>query len=338
MGWTKVCESAQSRARMLADNLNHDSGNIRDRLGYARAGLSVFICVWTWSKLMTPSGTGLLVCGAVARGNMATGVNLIRYAGPRSCIRWHSDNESLFGPENEPELIVSMSLGHSVEFQVRRASWDVPSSMTLDHGDLLVMDGPAQLEYAHRTVSGLQGPWVNLTYRWVTQHIASCPLAGVVGCVLPSCVQGLAEPGSHVWGVGENNWISFFGDWSSFCQSLCLSSWLTLGFTIGGFATVVDVQPTRRCTPSPAGPCPFWARRWRLSRRCRSSKRRFFYFPFGLFNEVKPCSFYKGMVYYFCVLLSMLVSEREPTPGCYDAYSVGAPKWAFWEETRAKKT
>ena len=79
-----------------------------------------------------------------------------------------------------------------MEVQVRRAPWDVPSSITLDHGDLLVMDGSAQAEYAHRTVSGLQGLRVNLTYRWVTQHAASCPLAGLVGCVLAMCVQGLA--------------------------------------------------------------------------------------------------------------------------------------------------
>ena len=62
-----------------------------------------------------------------------------------------------------------------------------------------VMDGLAQTEYAHRTVLGLQGPRVNLTYRWVTQHTPSCPLAGVVGRVLPSCVQGLAELGSPGW-------------------------------------------------------------------------------------------------------------------------------------------
>ena len=47
-----------------------------------------------------------------ARREVPTGVNLNRYAGPRSCIRWHSDNESLFGPPNQPKLIVSMSLGH----------------------------------------------------------------------------------------------------------------------------------------------------------------------------------------------------------------------------------
>ena len=144
---------------------------------------------------------------------MPTGVNLNPHAGPRSCTRWHSDNESLFGPQNSPELIVSLSLGNSVEFKVRRrAPGEVPSSVRLDHGDILVMDGLAQLESAHRTVSGLQGSRVNLTFRWVAQHIASCPLAGVVGCVLPSCVQGLAEPDSRGLGVeGENKWISFWG-------------------------------------------------------------------------------------------------------------------------------
>ena len=76
-----------------------------------------------------------------ARGNVPTGVNLNRYSGSRSCIPWHSDDEPLFGPPSQPELIVSMSIGHSVEFQVRHTPSDVPSSITLDHGDLLVMDG-----------------------------------------------------------------------------------------------------------------------------------------------------------------------------------------------------
>ena len=68
-------------------------------------------------KLITPSGVGLLVCGAgsrpschpgVPRGNMPTGVNLNRYAGPGSLIRWHSDNEPLFGPQYSPKLIISV--------------------------------------------------------------------------------------------------------------------------------------------------------------------------------------------------------------------------------------
>ena len=90
---------------------------------------------------------------------------------------------------------------------------------------------------------GLQGPRVNLTYRWVTQHAASCPPAGVVGCVLPSCVQASAEPGSRGLREGENKW-TFFGVWSSLCRSTCFSSWLALGFTLGGgFVTVVGVLP-----------------------------------------------------------------------------------------------
>ena len=66
----------------------------------------------------------------------------------------------------------------------RRASGNVPSSIRLDHGDVLVTEGLAQSKYEHCTASELQGPRVNLTYRWVAQHTASCPLAGVVGCVL----------------------------------------------------------------------------------------------------------------------------------------------------------
>ena len=135
-----------------------------------------------------------------------------QYAGPGSVIRWHSDNEPLFGPQNAPKLIVTMSLGNSVEFEVRRrASSDVPSSIMLDHGDILVMNGPAQSEYDRCTASGLQGLRVNLTYRWVAQHIPSCPLAGVVFCVLPACAQGLVEPGYRWVGERENKWSSFGG-------------------------------------------------------------------------------------------------------------------------------
>ena len=145
-------------------------------------------------------------CG---KKDVPTVVNLNQYGGPESFVRWHSDNEPLFGPQNLLKLIVSLSLGNSVEFKVRRrASGKVPSSIRLDHGDVLVMDGLAQSEYAHCTVSELQGPRVNLTYRWVAQHTASCPLAGVVGCVLPTCAQGLVEPSSRGWGEGENKWSS----------------------------------------------------------------------------------------------------------------------------------
>ena len=140
----------------------NEGGRVHTRLAWSRQGMTV--CVHTSvdmeqqlsdRKLITPSGMGLFVCGAGshlschlggARGNVPTGVNLNQYAGTGSHIRWHSDNESLFGPPNQPKLIVWMSLSHLVEFQVRRASGKVPFSIRVDHCDILVMDGPAQLE------------------------------------------------------------------------------------------------------------------------------------------------------------------------------------------------
>ena len=97
------------------------------------------------------------------------------------------------------------------------------------------MDGLAQSEYVHRTESGLQGPRVILTFRWITQHITSCPLAGVVGL-----------------GTGDSNWASFW------VMILLLSIWLCSlpvacmdqATERGGVATVVRVHPTGGALPS----------------------------------------------------------------------------------------
>ena len=183
-----------------------------------------------------------------------TGVNLNRYSGSGSCIPWHSDNESLFAPPNQPKLIVSMGLGHSVVFQVRRAPGDVPSSITLDHGDFLVMDGSAQLEYAHRT-------------------------AGVVSCVLPTCMQGLAEPDSRGLGIEENKLSSSWG--------LVFFLLILVSFLLVSTWTHIRRGHRHSCwRPSrPAVHLRFrgrarWVegRRWRLSRRRHSPKRRPFIF------------------------------------------------------------
>ena len=215
MGWTKVCGTARSGIWVLKGNARTCTFSLPLLATFGWNGLSrehtrlpglrqgTTVCVHTsmdvelsdhrviglWSRIapfLSPW------CG---KKDVPTGVNLNQYAGPGSFIRWHSDNEPLFGPQNYPKLIVGLSSGNSVEFKVRRrASGKVPSSIRLDHGDVLVMDGLAQSEYEHCTASGLHGPRVNLTYRWVAQHTASCPLAGVVGCVLPTCAQGLVVP------------------------------------------------------------------------------------------------------------------------------------------------
>ena len=70
--------------------------------------------------------------------------------------KWDRDNEPLFGLPNEPEVIVSMTLGHSVLFKLRRRmSVDIPSVVVLEHGDLLVIDGQTRAKYEHSVASGL---------------------------------------------------------------------------------------------------------------------------------------------------------------------------------------
>ena len=245
MGWTKVCGTTQSgiwvlkgnaRTRMLPENLDHLRVGWISRGTYETAWVTPghdCLCSYKYGRgaAVRPQTNNAIWDGVVGlwcrvapflspwcgKKDVPTGVNLNQYAGPGSFIRWHSDNEPLFGPQNLPKLIVSLSLGNSVEFMVRRrASGNVPSSIQLDHGDVLVMDGLAQSECEHCTASELQGPRVNLTYRWVAQHTASCPLGGVVGCVLPTCVQGLAEPSSRWLEKGKING-PLLGHWSSFC-------------------------------------------------------------------------------------------------------------------------
>ena len=58
------------------------------------------------------------------------------------------------------------------------------------------MDGQTESEHVHSTASGLSGPRVNLAFRWISQHIKSCPLAGLIGGARPSDAQDLAVPHS----------------------------------------------------------------------------------------------------------------------------------------------
>ena len=58
------------------------------------------------------------VCGTEGSGVWGpSGVNLNQYAVCGSFIRWHSDNEPLFGKREDPKVIVCMSLGSLVVFR-----------------------------------------------------------------------------------------------------------------------------------------------------------------------------------------------------------------------------
>ena len=64
------------------------------------------------------------------------------------------------------------------------------SSSWLHHGDLVVMDGCCQDEYLHCTDHLQGGERVNITFRWIRNHVPRCPLATGVVCCLPTCAKG----------------------------------------------------------------------------------------------------------------------------------------------------
>ena len=89
---------------------------------------------------------------------------------------WHSDNEPLFGERGEAKLVVSVSFGTQALFKWKGKSCpsDEGNSCWLGHGDVLVMDGQCQDEFLHRTYPGSDQERINVTFRWVKQHVASC--------------------------------------------------------------------------------------------------------------------------------------------------------------------
>ena len=115
---------------------------------------------------------------------MPTCANLNFHGGSGSRVRWHSDN----GKQEESKLIVSMSFGVSALFKwTPGPSLDSDASSSwLHHGDLLVMDGCRQDEYLHCTDPLQGGERVNITFRWIRNHVPRCPLATGVVCCLPT--------------------------------------------------------------------------------------------------------------------------------------------------------
>ena len=57
----------------------------------------------------------------------------------------------------------------------------------LGHGDTLVMDGQCQDKFLHCTSPGVEHERMNITFRWVKQHVSSCAqgssvlVTGIVG-------------------------------------------------------------------------------------------------------------------------------------------------------------
>ena len=104
---------------------------------------------------------------------------------------------NLFGECGEAKLVVSVSLGSSAVFKWKRQFCpdDEGHLCWLGHGDILVMDGQCQDEFLHRTDPGRDQERIKVTFRWIKQHVSTCPLfRRGVACCLPTCAKGLSVP------------------------------------------------------------------------------------------------------------------------------------------------
>ena len=144
-----------------------------------------------------------------AEGDLPTSANLNLYRGWNSCVGWHCDDEPLFGKCGDAKLIVSVSLGSFALF----------------------MDGQCQDEFLHRTSPGRDQERINITFRWVKQHVSSCPLfkAGVA-CCLPTCAQGSSVPVM----VNASCGVFFFFFFFFFFLFFLVSSWCLVHMVSSG--------------------------------------------------------------------------------------------------------
>ena len=171
-----------------------------------------------------------------------------------------------------------MSLGSSVDFRVcRRGRRNAPSLIGLDHGDLLVMDGLAQSEYEHSTSSELQGPRVNLTYQWITQHTPSCRSRWAGACSSIVCAR-FAQGWTPTWKRRHFSmppWAGFFL-WLVVvaCLALACASIVHWRWPGQRRRRACPCFPTLVRTVSLRGRARWiGSRRWKVPRRRRLSQR-----------------------------------------------------------------
>ena len=370
LGWKKVCGTewsgiwvlkGESRGYALPSTLDHLGVVWMEKRTYSTAWVTpthACLCPYKYGR---GAAVGPQSCSSIWNGVMGlwgrvaplltpwcslrelpTGVNLNRYAGWGSSIPWHSDDEPLFGDQGDPKVIVSMSLGSSVDFRVRsRGRCNAPSSIRLDHGDLLVMDGLAQLEYEHSTSSELSGPRVNLTYRWISQHTPTCrSLRAGVCCALPSCAQGLpglsSREGGGAFLMPQLGWL-FLWLVIFACLVLACASITHWGWLRQRRCRVSHCCPTLSRSVSPRGQARWiGGRRWKMPRRRRLSQRWTRKFPsWGKLSWGKKKSFlilFKNKKW-FCAR----VAQGDPTQSSDDTHKISKNYKGAGEEQGQKQ-
>ena len=184
---------------------------------------------------------------------------------------------------------------------------DEGHSCWLDHGDLLVLDGQCQDKFLHRTDPCREQERINVTFRWIKQHVSSCPLfqAGVA-CCLPTCAQGSSVP------VMENAVYDVF-----FC--FLISSWCLVHMESSSFATLPAVYRAWVTLVCLLLDTPFGRNLW------------------GEYLKVHKTAFkYLGIHGHFMICPYMLASTGQPSLHGYDACTVYWTKGALRRNCRQK--
>ena len=129
---------------------------------YAYSGVELSPLPWT------PLLAGLKARVEKAAGARFNSLLMNLYRDGRDSVSWHSDAEPELGLN---PAIASLSFGATRRFQLRSRPPLPPArhEIALGHGDLLVMRGATQHEWAHQVpkTAGRVGPRVNLTFRLV---------------------------------------------------------------------------------------------------------------------------------------------------------------------------
>ena len=89
----------------------------------------------------------------------------------------------------DSKLTVSFGSRALFKWKGKSCSDSEASSCCIGHGDILVM-GHCEDEFLHCTNPGLERERIDVSFRWMKRHTASCTLRTGVVCCLPTCAQG----------------------------------------------------------------------------------------------------------------------------------------------------
>ncbi|CAK0800721.1 unnamed protein product [Prorocentrum cordatum] len=137
-------------------------------------------------------GVVMPLCHLVSREEWPNSCNLNLYENGGHSVSWHADNERLFAGKFQDCPIISLSLGHERRFELKALAPDEDgqkafSKLLLRDGDLCTMEGLFQKYYEHRVPREDKevGPRINITWRWVVEHLDGCVLRGSEGRIMP---------------------------------------------------------------------------------------------------------------------------------------------------------